>query len=217
MADGVFPQRRVQAGNSEFNALAYLVQQLVGRMNTGAIVKVVGVHTDGPTSPVGTVDVQPLVDMQDGAGNPTEHTTVFGIPYLRVQGGACAVILDPQVGDVGFCAFADRDTSRVRASGAHALPGSLRRFDLADGFYFGGWDPFAGAPTSYVLVTPTEVKVVNPSAMTLEAPTVTVDGDLVVTGSVTATGNVEGNGHSLSTHVHGGVQTGGGSTGGPIG
>jgi hypothetical protein len=221
MADGATTPRSPQAGNGLFNALAFMVQQALARMNTATLVKVVAVHTDGRTAPVGTVDVQPLVDLQDGAGNPTPHTTVSGIPYLRIQGGPCAVIIDPVVGDVGLCAFADRDTSRVRATGDHALPGSFRRFDFADGFYLGGWNAQAAAPTCYLVIDGTSVSVVHPDGVDVTTPTLTINGDLVVNGAIQATGDVvadsSGSAHHLSTHVHSGVQTGGGNTGGPVG
>lgn len=42
-----------------------------------------------------------------------------------------------------------------------------------------------------------------------------VDGSVTVDGSITADGDVVGAGTSLHTHVHGGVSTGGGNTGGP--
>ena len=44
---------------------------------------------------------------------------------------------------------------------------------------------------------------------------VTVDGDLVVKGSVTATGDIK-NSISLSNHVHSGVYSGGSNTGKPV-
>ena len=47
---------------------------------------------------------QPLVNMLDGAGDATEHGTIFGLHYTRLQGGANAIILDPQVDDIGWAA-----------------------------------------------------------------------------------------------------------------
>ena len=41
-------------------------------------------------------------------------------------------------------------------------------------------------------------------------------GDITVNGKVTATGDVKGQGTSLHTHVHSGVQSGGSNTGGPV-
>lgn len=44
----------------------------------------------------------------------------------------------------------------------------------------------------------------------------TMTGDLAVTGTVSGSTDVVGNGKSLATHIHGGVQTGGGDTGPPV-
>ncbi|MFA5248713.1 MAG: phage baseplate assembly protein V [Patescibacteria group bacterium] len=50
----------------------------------------------------------------------------------------------------------------------------------------------------------------------LTTPTLVLDGDMNCTGTITADEDVVGGGISLSTHKHGGVQTGGGTTGTPI-
>ena len=182
--DGYLPQRRVSSGNTPFNALTFFLAQALGRVNTATLVKVVAVHIESRTGPVGTVDVQPLVDMADGAGQAQPHTTVFGIPYLRIQGGAAAVIVDPVEGDIGFCVFADRDISKVKASGDHAPAGSDRRFDYADGFYLGGWNASSAAPSRYLLVDEASIEIVHPSAVHMETPTFTLDGDESVNGKV---------------------------------
>ena len=67
-----------------------------------------------------------------------------------------------------------------------------------------------------------ELKLALVGKMIIEAPDglditadVTIDGDVDVTGTVTASEDVIGGGKHLKTHTHGGVQTGGGSTGAP--
>ena len=60
------------------------------------------------------------------------------------------------------------------------------------------------------------VTVQNASSITLTAPTINLDGNVAVSGSLVATGNVTGAAISLDSHVHTGVQTGGGNTGGPV-
>ena len=52
-------------------------------------------------------------------------------------------------------------------------------------------------------------------SMVLSARQLTIDADVTVRGSVTADDEVTGNGVELSTHVHGGVMSGGGSTSPP--
>jgi GpV Apex motif len=53
--------------------------------------------------------------------------------------------------------------------------------------------------------------------MTLTAPLLTIDAPVQVNGTVTATGDVKAGTISLEEHVHGGVQSGGSDTTGPIG
>ena len=193
----------------------------MSQMNVATVVKVVAVHTTGRTAAVGTVDVVPLVSQVDGSGRPVPHTTIYGLPYLRIQGGPCAVIVDPQVNDIGFCVFADRDISAVKATRKTQPPGSKRRFNLADGIYLGGWNSGV-APTSYVLIDGTSIDIVSPTAINLNAPNVTVNGTFHVVGAMTGTmtatftGDVTGAGKSLQTHIHSGVTPGTGNTGAPV-
>jgi phage gp45-like len=46
---------------------------------------------------------------------------------------------------------------------------------------------------------------------------VTINANVQVNGTITATGDIVGNGHSLSNHVHGGVQAGSSTTSKPQG
>lgn len=159
--DGVYGQEKLASGNSELNALDFLMKQILGRMNVGTLVKVMAIH--GPSSldsiqPVGFVDVLPLVNQIDGAGNPTPHTTVYNIPFFRSQAGSNAFIVDPEPGDIGFCVFADRDQSSVKSVLAPANPGSYRRFDFADGFYFGSW-MHGSAPVRFTIITDDGIRI----------------------------------------------------------
>lgn len=165
--------------SSEFNRQTFLINQLLGRTRTMQLVKVLAVTNAGEAAPVGFVDVQVMVNQLDGAGNATPHGTIYSIPYTRLQGGANAIILDPAVGDIGWMAVADRDISSVKTNKAQANPGSLRRFDLADGVYLGGiLNP---TPVQYVAFTST--------AIVLKTPSVICTGNLSagngVTGSFT--------------------------------
>ena len=199
-------QQNTQSAASAFNATTFLFSQLAGKIWTAMPVKVMAVTNTGSDVAAGTVDVQPLVNQIDGEGNATPHGTIYGIPYFRLQGGANAIIIDPQVGDIGDLICCQRDISSVIANKAQSTPGSLRRFDPADGFYFGGF--LNGVPSQYVRFYASNIEI--------KAPTVTVTGNLNVTGSITATGDVIGNGTHLHTHVHSGVTTGSGNSGAPV-
>lgn len=198
---------------------------MLGQQRIATLVKVIAVRNAGGVEPVGTVDVQPLVNQTDGAGNITALPPVYGMPYVRVQGGSSAIILDPQVGDIGIAVIADRDLSAVIATKAQAAPGSRRRNNMADGLYVGG--VLNGTPQQYVQFTNSGITVLSPQTVTIQAPNVKVQGNLEVTGTtkldqavtadstITASGEVTGNGIALSTHKHTGVSTGGGTSGPP--
>jgi hypothetical protein len=132
----------------EYNNIIFAVQQAISKLQTATLVRIETCTNDGDLSPVGLVDVTPLVNQIDGSGNPTPHVTVYGLPYLRMQGGTSAIIIDPKPGDIGVAVFASRDVSKVKSTKAQANPGSFRSYDFADGLYLGGM--LNAAPTQYI-------------------------------------------------------------------
>lgn len=192
---------RASDGSGEYGALSFLVTQMLNRLNTCTLVRVIAVTNNGGVSPVGFVDVQPLVNQLDGNGNAVPHGQLFQLPYFRLQGGTDAVILDPKVGDIGMAAFASRDLSAVKASKQQANPGSWRTHDMADGLYFGGM--LNGAPVQYVQFTEGGINVVSPAKVEVRAPTVAVKASGAatvecVTSTVTASGSASVTAPSIS-------------------
>lgn len=215
---------------SEAGRWAFAFRAAMAQVRTTMPVKVIAVH-DGGLGPVGRIDVQPLVQQTDSAGNVMSLPVLYGLPYLRWQGGASAVILDPVVGDIGLACFTDRDASAVVSTGRLSPPGSNRRFSLADGFYIGA--TLNGTPTQYLqfdptngvtLNSPTAIKaqigtdanaarvVMNASGLvlsfgghsiTINSAGIAISG--AVTGDSTATFAGEGTfngGHTVSAHKH---------------
>ena len=152
------------------NNLNFVVQQALARVQTATVVKVVSCSNDGGVSPVGTVEVVILVNQVSGQMVATPHVTMYGLPYLRVQGGANAVILDPQPGDIGIAVFASRDITTVKSTKAQANPGSFRMHDFADGMYLGGL--LNGVPTAYMQFGPDGISLVSPDSVQVTAPEV---------------------------------------------
>ena len=185
------PQDPFTATNP-YNAYAFLIQQITGRMATVALVSVQSV-TPGGEGPVGTVSVQPLVGQIDGQGNVTAHGVIGNVPYFRMQGGASAVIMDPKPGDIGFAVFCSRDISSVKATKKAAGPSSRRQYDWADALYVGG--VLNGAPTQYIEFTDTGIKIVSPS--------VEITGNLTVDGTT----NLGGAGATALRLASGGAAT----------
>ena len=159
-----------------YNNLRFMIQQMLSKVQTATIVQVTACSNDGGVYPVGTVDVQILVNQMGSLAGQmvgVPHVTMLGLPYLRVQGGANAIIIDPQVGDIGIAVFASRDITNVKSTKAQANPGSFRMHDFADGMYLGGL--LNGSPSQYVQFTATGINVVSPNAVNVTAPSVTVN------------------------------------------
>lgn len=200
----------------EFNTTNFLIRQFLGRVVTSTLVQVKAVNNNGGVVPVGLLNVQPLVNQLDGQGNATPHGIVTNLPYLRLQGGANAIILDPQVGDIGLAIFADRDISAVKATRVRANPGSRRRFDWADGLYLGGF--LNGAPTQYVRFNADGISIIDRSAnqIVMAAAGVTINGVLFnrsanVSGikDLTTTGNTSLGGGAKKVALNGDAVAGG--------
>lgn len=229
------------SGGSPFNENLFLIRQVLAEVSTAKLVRIEAVTNAGELSPVGFVDVLPLVNQLDGEDNAVPHGVVHNIPYFRLQGGTNAVILDPQIGDIGLCIFADRDISAVKNVKEVANPGSKRRFDMADGLYLGGY--LNGVPMQYIrfsaagieIVSPTEIRLAAPQVV-IDSPQTTITGALLVQGLLTWTagmvgsitsgvattitgvinfiGSLTANGKRIDdTHTHNGVQPGSGNSG----
>jgi phage baseplate assembly protein gpV len=155
---------------------------MLSKANTCLPVKVVAVINSGGVEPVGFVDVLPLVNQIDGKGESTPHTTIYNIPYFRLQGGADAIIIDPVVGDVGAAIFCQRDISCVKKTKKQSNPGSYRKYDLSDGLYFGGF--LNGTPSQYIRFSGAGIEVHSPAKVLITAPT----AQIFATESVTLTG-----------------------------
>ena len=179
---GFLGQEKAGDATSMYNAAAFLTKMMMGKMATAALVTVQGVTNDGGVSPVGSVNVQQMVSQTDGYGNTQPHGVAFNLPYHRLQGGTNAVIIDPQVGDIGVAVFASRDISLVKRTRAPGLPGSKRRFDPSDGLYLGGF--LNGVPTQWVQFLQDGVQLgaggntatLSSAGFAIEAPTVTHNG-----------------------------------------
>lgn len=148
MSDGYYGQNGAYDQLNDHNSIAFMIAQQIRAVNTATICKVVKCTNKGEVKAIGRVDVLPLVDMQDGIGRTSHHVNVQNVPYLRMQGGSKAIIMDPKPGDLALVVFADRDVSAVKKNKAQSAPGSKRHHNMADGMYVGTL--LADAPTSYV-------------------------------------------------------------------
>ena len=183
------------AGNSQYNALSFMIQQAIReQVNTCIICKVVGVSS-------GYVDVLPMVTQVSGKGEAIPPTTLYKLPYMRYHAGVAAVILDPVPGDIGLAVFAGKDCSNVKVGTSEPVPpASFRDNSMANGFYIGGF--LNQAPS-------VSIELTQGGAVNITAP-----GGVNINGSVTVSGDVVASGKSLVNHTHTGDS--GGTTSPPL-
>jgi hypothetical protein len=183
------------AGNSQYNALSFMIQQAIReQVNTCIICKVVDVSD-------GYVDVLPMVTQVSGKDEAIAPTTLYKLPYMRYHAGIAAVILNPVVGDIGLAVFAGKDCSNVKVGTSEPVPpASFRDNSMANGFYIGGF--LNQAPSVFIELT-------QGGAVNITAP-----GGVNINGNVTVSGDVVASGKSLVNHVHTGDS--GGTTSPPL-
>lgn len=197
------PLQQPTSATNDFALLRFFILAMLSRVQTCALVKVMAVHGGG-LAQAGTVDVMPLVGQVDGIGTVVPHTTVYGLPFSRVQGGSNAIICDPQVGDIGVVNFGSRDSSLAERSLQPSPPGSARQFDWADGFY--AYSVLNGEPTQYLQFGDTLINLISPGTINIIGAQVNISS----TG-----GNTTIDGVPFSPHFH--IDSGGSGDGGPVG
>lgn len=184
--------------SSDLNRLEFLIKVLQRDMSTAIPVIITAVQA-GDTNAAGYVDARPLVAQLDAWGKALPMATLHHLPYFRLQAGRAGIVLDPVPGDIGLAVFAQSDCSTLKQGQTEtAQPGSWRKFDQADGFYIGGF--INTQIDTYVrLAQDGSVKITAPGNVTIDAPSVSMTGDLYVTGDMTSGGK------SYLNHTHMGV------------
>ena len=184
--------------SSDLNRMEFLIKVLQRDMSTAIPVIITAVQA-GDTNAAGYVDARPLVAQLDAWGNALPMATLHHLPYFRLQAGRAGIVIDPVPGDIGLAVFAQSDCSTLKQGQTEtAQPGSWRKFDQADGFYIGGF--INTQIDTYVrLAQDGSVKITAPGNVTIDAPSVSMTGDLYVTGDMTSGGK------SYLNHTHMGV------------
>lgn len=168
----------------------YIMRRLIRGIETATLVKVQAVY---PTNEdVGFVDVLPLVQQQATNNVVIDPVPMYRLPYMRMQGGVSAIVLDPAIGDIGLAVFASRDITTVIANKAPSPAATNRAYDAGDGLYLGGF--LNAAPTQYLAFLPDAggIRIVTPSDVVIRAEgnlTAEIGGDLTlqIAGNINVT------------------------------
>lgn len=187
------------------------------------------IQSFNPTAKTAVIQpaIKAIVFAQDGTSTDVALPLLVDCPVFFPSGGGCTLTFPIAVGDECLVVFSSRCIDAWWFSGGIQVQAEMRMHDLSDGFAFVGVSSLPNVPGSintstvqlrsndgaaYVSVNPTthEVDITTSGNVLITAPTTTITGALVVTGSITNNGKNIG-----ATHTHGGVQTGGGNTGAP--
>lgn len=177
-----------------YQSLLFLINSVVNNINTAELVRVIAVDEAKKE-----IDVIPIVAKPDSEGQRIEPAPIYGIKYIEWQYGTNAIIATPVVNDIGLLVVCTKDISSIDSG----LVGSYRRYNLADGIYFGGLCGFNATPTQFIKFDENGIEVTSPTELTVNAPIMTVNAETsatVMTGeaTVTATGNVAISGSNVS-------------------
>ena len=164
-------------------AQEFIIQSLIhSTINTAELVRVLAVT---PTSDrVGFVTVQPLI--QDATTDDTvlAQSPIYNVPFLRIQGGVSAVIIDPAINDIGVAIFAQRDITTQKATLQQGPAATGRTYSTGDAIYMGGF--LNAAATQYVQFLPgaAGINITSPGNIALNA-----GGNISITagGAITST------------------------------
>lgn len=174
--------------------------------------------------------VKPALSKALASGEALAAPNIVRVPvcFPRGMGGKAIISVPLKPGDPVLIHFAERALENWLSGKDDAEPGDPRQFDLSDAFATPVCRPGTGMAVdtenlviqldqaSIVIAPDGSVTVTAAAGATITAPDgLTVNADITVNGKIDATGDVTGSGISLKSHKHGGVQSGGSTTGGP--
>jgi len=178
----------------------YIINNLIANIHTMMPVKILSVTVPADElAPIGRCEVLPLVQQIDGSNNVYPMGKIVNVPYLRVQGGSNAIVIDPQVGDVGLCGFCERDISIVKRTGELSAPDTRRKYDINSAVYM--FTMMSGTPTQYIHFKSSGIDIKTTGDLNINGLIIKADGTLVTK-----------DGDTVDKHSHGGVQSGGSNT-----
>jgi phage baseplate assembly protein gpV len=181
---------------------------------------------------------------QDGSWSDMSLPMCINCPVVWPGGGGFQLTFPLSKGDEGLIVFAQRCIDSWWESGGIQSQAEMRMHDISDGFFIPAMlsqskAPATAASTStvqlrsgdgatYIEVAAGNLVNVHASAGTTITGPVTITGPLTLGGTISGTGggpisgnlrmsgDVQAASVSLASHIHGGVQAGGGNTTGPI-
>lgn len=181
--------------------------------------------------------VVPMVKVLTTDNRQITRAQVASVPVMQIGGAGVVMNFNLVPGDLGWIKANDRDISLVLQSYSDNAPNTLRKHSFSDAVFIP--DVMHGIVTvgedaghavlqtldgnSRVSIWSDRVKIsagalsitIGPSSIDVVGP-VTMSSTLNVTGASTLAGGATIGGIPFGTHKHTGVQTGAGTSGGPV-
>ncbi|MGJ0509066.1 MAG: Gp138 family membrane-puncturing spike protein [Methylocystis sp.] len=175
------------------------------------------------------VTVEPLIALVTTGGATIKRAQIASLPVFQFGAGGFMLSFPLAPGNLGWIMANDRDISIFLKSYANARPQTLRKTNFADavfipdimtGYTIDGEDAGNAVLQSAdgsvkIALWPDRVKITAP-LVEIDSALVTMSGDLTVNGAVAVDGDVTSGTISVTSHIHNGVQSGGGTSGPPV-
>lgn len=165
--------------------------------------------------------VQPLIAVLTTGGERVARAQIARVPVLALGGGGFVMNFPLKAGDLGWIEASDRDISLYMQSFGESQPNTLRMHSFEDGRFIPdmmkAFDVADVASDSMVIQSADgAVRIeLSPSKITFTATEHEFNGPVTFKNLATFEDDTITNGIQFSTHKHVGVQTGGGTSGGP--
>ena len=214
-----------------YNALDFAMEQkLRNGLTTSFVGRVDACSGKGSEAGSGTVSATQLTAQADASGKSLPMPSMSKLPYVRVQGGIAALIIDPVPGDIALFSSCKQDISRIKQGTDAPVPaGSYRQFSQSDSVMVGAihtqkpevWIEIKQdktivihAPEGCNIETDSEAEIKASQAVKVTAPKVEITGQVIINGPLPVSGDMSAGGKSYLSHPHKGDS--GGTTSAPL-
>lgn len=151
-----------------YNALIYIINNCIKKVNTCELVRVIAVNTTNKT-----VTVVPVVKNANANNEAIEESPIYGVRYFEWQYGSNGIIGTPAAGDIGMAIVCRKDISQAESG----LVASFREYCLSDSIYVGGIFGLNPAPTQFIEFKSGGIDITTPGDITVNAKNATLKVD----------------------------------------
>ena len=161
----------------EYDKVISQFNSLITNVNTAIPCKVVAIEKQEQrgVNIVGFVDIQLMIEQTNGQKKGNETAIICNVPYIRIQGGTNAVIIDPEINDLGVAIFSSRDITNFKEARRQTPPATWRKFSISDAIYIGGIRN--QKPVQYIHFRNDGIEIYSPKRVHITTPTVLIDSD----------------------------------------